>query len=70
MDENNAKVIIFCRSKGLETSTVDSRFNEVPRDWGDFSVISRVRLVSNTYIQRIFEKKTKSSSIPGSEQLL
>ena len=35
--------------------TVEPRFNEVPRDWGNLFVISRVRYIENLDITNLWE---------------
>ena len=36
-------------------STVEPRFNEVPRDWANWFVISRVRYIENIVITNLLE---------------
>ena len=41
-------------------STVEPRFNEVPRDWGNlFIFLYRGFVISNALIKRIFKKQPK-----------
>ena len=35
--------------------TVEPRFNEVPRDWGNLFVISRVRYIENLHITNLWK---------------
>ena len=39
----------------LFTGTVEPRFNEVPRDWGNWFVIFRVRYIENLDITNLLE---------------
>ena len=45
-------------------STVEPRFNELPRDWGNMFVISRVRYISIQYNEFV-EKQPKCSLYRG-----
>ena len=38
-----------------ETTTVEPRYNEVPRDWGNLFVISRVRCIENLDITNLWK---------------
>ena len=52
-------------------STVEPRFNEVPRDWGNlFIFLYRGFVISNALIKRIFEKTTKMSVISRYNKLI
>ena len=48
--------------------TVEPRFNEVLRDWGNFFIISRVRYIENLYLTS-FLKNNQGARYIG-EQLL
>ena len=50
----------FCSSSSvlrlfLDIFTVEPRFNEVPRDWANWFVISRVRYIENLVITNLLE---------------
>ena len=64
----NSFITVRSRSNSLEKcwflrrwenrSTVEPRFNEVPRDWGNLFVISRVRYIKRLNLPNFREKKT------------
>ena len=58
--------LMFSRECSLGISlanTVEPRFNEVPRDWGNLFVISRVRYIENSDLTNFLEKKKTKCSL-------
>ena len=48
-------IFMKCRCDRRSYNTVEPRFNEVPRDWANWFVISRVRYIENLVITNLLE---------------
>ena len=46
-----------CHYKNLVEEFAEPRFNEVPRDWGNLFVISRLRYIKNFDLTKFWENK-------------
>ena len=58
--------IFSCNAKTVQFEllyTVEPRFNEMPRDWQNWFVISRVRYIENLDLTNLRKNKTKQNQI-------